>query len=114
MLLSPKLFISYRRTQLDAVRPAVEALRAEGVECFLDLEDIDPLADFPDRICEGIDLDSAPGLRRSDIISSYVRLVLESKMRLSARIQKMGFNGPSDPSNTRQLRKAALEAVSNF
>ena len=52
---SPKLFVSYRRSRLETVRPAVDALRAAGIECFFDLEDIDPLADFPQRIREGID-----------------------------------------------------------
>jgi len=52
---SPKLFVSYRRNQLQSVRPAVAALTAAGVDCFLDVEDIDPLADFPDHIREGID-----------------------------------------------------------
>lgn len=50
----PRLFISYRRTQLGLVRPAVEALRAAGVDCFFDLDDIDPLADFPERVRQGI------------------------------------------------------------
>ena len=36
-----KLFISYRRTQLERVSRAVTALRAAGVDCFFDLEDIE-------------------------------------------------------------------------
>jgi len=50
----PCLFISYRRTQKAPVLRAVEVLRAAGVDCFLDLDDIDPLADFPQRLREGI------------------------------------------------------------
>ena len=49
-----KLFVSYRRTELNAVRRAVTALRTAGIDCFLDLEDIDALQVFPDRIREAI------------------------------------------------------------
>lgn len=48
------LFVSYRRTQLARVEPAVRALEAAGVDCFLDQDAIDPLADFPERIRQGI------------------------------------------------------------
>jgi Tetratricopeptide repeat/TIR domain len=51
---TPHLFISYRRTQLGIARPAVEALRAAGVDCFFDLDDSDPLADFPEGVRQGI------------------------------------------------------------
>ena len=51
---SPRLFVSYRRANLEHVRPAVDALRAAGVDCFFDLDDIDPLDDFPSRVREGI------------------------------------------------------------
>lgn len=52
--IKPSLFVSYRRTQLARVEPAVHALEAAGVECFLDQKAIDPLADFPERIRQGI------------------------------------------------------------
>jgi tetratricopeptide (TPR) repeat protein len=56
---TPKLFISYRRSQASAVRPAVTALERAGIDCFFDQDDIDPLADFPQRIREGIDASHA-------------------------------------------------------
>jgi tetratricopeptide (TPR) repeat protein len=49
------LFISYRRTQRARVEPLVAKLEHNGVECFLDVQDIDPLGDFPERIRLGID-----------------------------------------------------------
>ena len=55
----PQLFISYRRTQGAAVGPAVDALRAAGVDCFVDVDSIDPLADFPERIRQAIDASHA-------------------------------------------------------
>jgi hypothetical protein len=55
MTSQPKLFVSYRRTQLERVQPVVEALESIGVRCFLDIQNIDPLADFPERIRTGID-----------------------------------------------------------
>lgn len=48
------LFFSYRRSQLDTVRPVVDALRRAGVEVFFDQDAIDPLASFPDKIRQGI------------------------------------------------------------
>jgi tetratricopeptide (TPR) repeat protein len=57
--ISPSLFISYRRTQTDAVRPVVDALQAAGIDCFFDVEDIDELADFPERVRQGIDASHA-------------------------------------------------------
>lgn len=48
------LFFSYRRSQLDTVRPIVDALRHAGVEVFFDQDAIDPLASFPDKIRQGI------------------------------------------------------------
>jgi hypothetical protein len=56
---APRLFVSYRRTQLAAVQPVVAALTTAGVVCFLDLQAIDPLADFPQRVREGIDTSHA-------------------------------------------------------
>ena len=52
--MAPRLFISYRRSRLAEVKPAVESLRAGGIDCFLDVDDIDPLADFPERIRAGV------------------------------------------------------------
>jgi tetratricopeptide (TPR) repeat protein len=49
-----QVFISYRRTQLEQVRPLAEVLRATGLEVFFDLDAIDPLADFPERIRDGL------------------------------------------------------------
>jgi TIR domain-containing protein/tetratricopeptide repeat protein/NB-ARC domain-containing protein len=54
-----QLFISYRRSHKAAVLAARTALAAAGVEVWLDLEDIDPLADFPQRIRAGIDASHA-------------------------------------------------------
>jgi NB-ARC domain. len=50
----PWLFISYRRTRTAQVEPMVRALEAAGIACFFDQDAIDPLADFPERICKGI------------------------------------------------------------
>ena len=55
MRLRPQLFFSYRRTQLERVQPVVKALESLGVGCFLDVQSIDPLADFPQVIRLGID-----------------------------------------------------------
>src|SRR6266404_388246 len=55
MPLKPALFISYRRTQIARVQPVVNLLTSAGIECFLDVNDIDPLAAFPDTIRAGID-----------------------------------------------------------
>lgn len=52
--MAPRLFISYRRSRLAQVRPAVEALRVAGIDCWFDLDDIVPLVDFPEHIREGI------------------------------------------------------------
>jgi|GEM_PF-5893152 len=48
------LFFSYRRSQLDTVRPVVDALRRAGVKVFFDQDAIDPLASFPEKIQQGI------------------------------------------------------------
>ena len=50
----PALFISYRRTRLPQVLRIKDFLEQAGIDCFLDVEDIDPLADFPERIREAI------------------------------------------------------------
>jgi tetratricopeptide (TPR) repeat protein len=50
----PALFISYRRTHLPRVRQIEASLQQAGIGCFLDVHDIDPLADFPDTIREAI------------------------------------------------------------
>src|SRR5574337_122851 len=50
-----QLFLSYRRSRKAAVQAAKAALEAAGIDVWLDVEDIDPLADFPERIREGID-----------------------------------------------------------
>ena len=55
MTVRPTLFVSYRRTQTSAVRPVVAALERAGIDCFFDQDDIDPLADFPERVRQGID-----------------------------------------------------------
>ncbi len=49
-----KIFISYRRTQQEQLRPVVDALRDVGLGVFFDLEDIKALADFPERIRDGL------------------------------------------------------------
>jgi tetratricopeptide (TPR) repeat protein len=54
MIIKPALFISYRRTHLPQVQRISKALECTGIECFLDVESIHPLADFPDRIREAI------------------------------------------------------------
>jgi tetratricopeptide (TPR) repeat protein len=55
VITQPRLFISYRRTQLERVQPAVKALEDAGIDCFLDVEDIDPLSDFPATLRAAID-----------------------------------------------------------
>jgi tetratricopeptide (TPR) repeat protein len=52
--MTPKLFLSYRRSQLARIQPIVEILRSAGIDPFFDIESIDPLADFPERIRRGI------------------------------------------------------------
>ena len=59
MTTKSRLFVSYRRTQLEAVRRAVELLEDVGVECFLDCKDIDPLSDLPETLRAAIDLSHA-------------------------------------------------------
>lgn len=41
------------------VRLVVDALRAAGIDCFFDIEDIDELADFPECVRQGIDASHA-------------------------------------------------------
>jgi hypothetical protein len=48
--LAPRIFISYRRSELESVRPMVQALRDAGAEVFIDVEQIDPLSNFPARL----------------------------------------------------------------
>ncbi len=57
--MSARIFISYRRSRKAEVLAARAALAAADIDVWLDLEDIDPLADFPDRIREGIDTSHA-------------------------------------------------------
>lgn len=57
--MSAQIFISYRRSHKAEVRAAKAALEAAGIDVWLDLADIDPLADFPDRIRAGIDASHA-------------------------------------------------------
>ena len=45
---------AFRRSQRQSVQPAVDSLKLAGIDCFFDLESIDPLADFPERIREGV------------------------------------------------------------
>lgn len=52
--LPSRLFISYSRKNRAQVYPFAEALSAAGVGVWIDLEEIDPLDDFPVRIREGI------------------------------------------------------------
>ena len=52
--MSPTLFISYRRSQEKAVRAVYKLLEKHGVACWLDRQDIDELADFPQRIAQGL------------------------------------------------------------
>ena len=51
---SKDVFISYRRTQSARVLPAVAALQAAGIRCFLDQHDIEPLEPFPPRLRQAI------------------------------------------------------------
>jgi hypothetical protein len=44
------IFVSYRRAQLESVKPVVAALRGTNIDVFLDVEDIDEFEDFPLRI----------------------------------------------------------------
>jgi hypothetical protein len=50
-----RVFISYRRRLLARVQPVVAALKRAGIGYFLDVEDIDPLEPFPERIRNAID-----------------------------------------------------------
>lgn len=50
-----RVFVSYRRSRKAEVLVVVAWLRSAGVDVWLDTDDIDPLADFPERIRAGID-----------------------------------------------------------
>lgn len=52
--MSGALFISYRRTHAAQVDAAATLLRAQGLTVFVDRDDIAALADFPQRIRDGI------------------------------------------------------------
>ena len=52
--MSARLFISYRRSRQAEVAAAKAILEAAGIDVWLDVQDIDPLADFPQRIRDGI------------------------------------------------------------
>jgi hypothetical protein len=49
-----RLFISYSRLNKLEVYPFVEALKAAGVEIWIDRDEIDPLDEFPARIRDGL------------------------------------------------------------
>ena len=48
------LFISYRRSQQAAVLPVIKTLEDAGISCFLDTDEIDPLAAFPEVLRRAI------------------------------------------------------------
>ena len=84
--------MSYRRTQLAAVRPVVAALKTAGVDCFLDVQAIDALADFPQRVREGIDASHAmlvwwsADYGESDICLAELRRAWQHARRFSSDV----------------------------
>lgn len=48
------LFICYRRSQQAAVLPVVKTLEDAGISCFLDIDERDPLAAFPEVLRRAI------------------------------------------------------------
>jgi TIR domain len=49
-----KIFVSYTRSDNATVAPYVEAFRAEGLDHWIDREEIEPGSDFIERINEGL------------------------------------------------------------
>lgn len=89
-----RLFISYRRSHKAAVLAAKAALEAAGLDVWLDLEDIDPLADFPGRIRQGIAESHAALIwwsadyAESDICLQELRLAWQHARRHSSDVAR--------------------------
>ncbi len=92
-----QLFISYRRSRTAKVIAAGAILDAAGVDVRLDLEDIDLLADFPQRIWEGIDISHAllvcwaADYADSDICLQELRLAWPHAWRRSSGVARRGW-----------------------
>ena len=127
MAVRPQLFVSYRRSQKEAVRQAVDALRAAGVDCFFDVDDIDPLADFPERIREGIDASHAmlvwwsADYAESDHCLAEFRRGWQHARRYSRLLARLdGVRVPQEPSWARSvyhlyvIRMAERDALRDF
>lgn len=90
----PCLFVSYRRSQKERVEPVVRALEAAGIDCFFDQDAIDPLADFPDRIRQGIGASHAllawwsADYAASDHCMAEFKLAWQHARRLSSDVSR--------------------------
>lgn len=92
--MSARLFISYRRSRQAEVAAAKSILVAAGVEVWLDVQDIDPLDDFPQRIRDGIDGSHAmlvwwsADYTESDICLQELRLAWQHARRQSSDVAR--------------------------
>jgi tetratricopeptide (TPR) repeat protein len=92
--MAAQLFISYRRSCKAEVIAARAALEAAGVAVLLDLDDIDPLADFPQRIRDGIAASHAmliwwsADYAESDICLQELRLAWQHARRHSSDVAR--------------------------
>ncbi len=50
-----RLFISYSRKDIDAVRKLTQAFSDQGMECWVDWEDIPPTVDWWQEVEKGIE-----------------------------------------------------------
>lgn len=53
-MLLPRVFVSYRRTESDAIDRVAEALQLAGVDVFVDRTSIEALASFPEKVRDAI------------------------------------------------------------
>ena len=92
--MSARLFISYRRSRQAEVVTAKAILEAAGIDVWLDVQDIDPLADFPQRIRDGIDGSHAmlvwwsADYADSDICLRELRLAWQHARRQSSDVAR--------------------------
>ena len=97
----PSLFVSYRRSQLARVEPVVRALEAAGIDCFLDQDAIDALADFPERIRQGIGASHAllawwsADYAASDHCMAEFKLAWQHARRHSSDVGRQGVGAQS-------------------
>lgn len=86
--LAPRIFISYRRSELECVRHMAQALHDAGADVFIDVEQVEPLSNFPERLRAAIaDSHAVVVESRPDTICSPHDPALRGGIRSSASVQ---------------------------